>query len=228
MIMEFTRYAIYYAPHDGPLAAFTAAWLGWDAARGLAVPHPDIAGLDVPGLTATPRKYGFHGTIKAPFHLADGMDAQGLHSAAAGLCARIAPVTLPTMHLHALGGFVAITPQGDAPALARLAADVVTGLDAFRAPPTPAELARRRPKTLTPGQQENLARWGYPYVMDDFRFHLTLTGDLPPDQVQAVQSALHPIIMPLVPQPFAIDSLCLFGQAQSGMFQILHRYALTG
>jgi hypothetical protein len=162
----YDRYAIYYAPPPGALADFAAHWLGWDAATGRAVAHPWVQGLprDVAELTETPRKYGFHGTIKPPFRLAVGQDAESLHRATADLAARLTPVTLNGLALHRLGGFLALTPEGDASALATLAAEVVTELDAFRAPPDAAEIVRRRPDRLTPRQRALLDRWGYPYV----------------------------------------------------------------
>lgn len=226
----YERYALYWAPDPGPLAEFTAAWLGWDAAGGCAVDHPDLPGLPLPvaEITAAPRIYGFHGTVKPPFRLAPGTEAAALHRAAAALCARAAPVTLPRLALHRLGGFVALTPVGEAGALAALAAEVVANLDPFRAAPTDAEIARRRPDRLTDRQRAHLARWGYPYVMEDFQFHLTLSGDLPEAEARAVAAALDPVLAPMLPRPFRVDSLCLFGQGGDGMFRQLHRYTLSG
>lgn len=226
----YRRYAIYWAPDPGPLADFTAAWLGWNPATGRAVPHPPVGRLPRPvaEITATPRRYGFHGTIKPPFRLAAGTDAVGLDRAAAALSARLAPLSLPGLALHRIGGFLALTPEGDAAPLAALAAEVVRGLDRFRAPPEAAEIARRRPERLTPRQRALLDAWGYPYVMDEFRFHLTLTGDLVQAEADAVAAALAPGLAPLLPRPFRIDSLSLFGEDGSGLFHSLRRYALSG
>ena len=223
------RYAIYYAPQAGTFADATAAWLGWDAAAGLHVAHPDIAGLPKPiaDLTATPRKYGFHGTIKPPFHLAPGTNATDLRAACATLAGRLAPMVLPGLTLVDLHGFVALVPKGDSTARAALAAQVVMTLDAFRAPPDAAEIARRKPEHLSERQRELLARWGYPYVMDQFQFHLTLTGALSDTDSAATLTALRPYLGPVVPQPFVVSDLVLFGQGQDGMFRILHRYPLS-
>jgi putative phosphonate metabolism protein len=227
---DFRRYAIYYAPEAGPLAAFGAAWLGWDPATGTEVAHPDVAALPRPvaELTDTPRKYGFHGTIKPPFRLAEGQSVQTLHEAAQALCARLAPVTLEGLRLSRLGAFLALTPQGDAGALAALAGEIVEALDAFRAPPTEAEIARRNPDKLSPVQRALLEKWGYPYVFDEFRFHLTLTGKLDSGEAEAVEAALAPVVAPLLPVPFRIGSLCLFGEAEDGRFHLAHRYTLSG
>lgn len=226
----FQRYALYWAPRPGPFADAAADWLGWDPEAGIPRLHPELAGLPGPvtALTETPRKYGFHGTIKPPFHLSNGSTAEALHAAAARLCRSLAPVTIPGLALHRIGGFVALVPEGGESGLARLAAQVVEGLDAFRAPPTAAEIARRRPERLNARQREHLERWGYPYVMDEFRFHLTLTGDLPTPEAEQVAEVLAPHFAPLLPRPLTVDSLCLFGQAEDGMFRILHRYTLSG
>jgi len=221
------RYAIYYAPEAGGLADVTAAWLGWDPARGEAVPHPDLP-LPVAALTDTPRKYGFHGTIKPPFRLAEGHGETALRDAVGSLAARLAPVTLPGLRLSVIEGFVALLPDGETSALADLAAAVVVGLDAFRAPPSEAEIARRRPDRLTARQRSLLAEWGYPYVLDQFQFHLTLTGPLPESEAREAVAVLQPLLAPHLPRPFALRDLVLFGEAADGRFHILHRYPLTG
>lgn len=227
---DFRRYAIYYAPEPGPLAGFGAAWLGWDPEAGAEAAHPQIAALPRPvaELTETPRKYGFHGTIKPPFRLAEGQSVEALHEAAQALCARLAPVTLEGLELSRLGAFLALTPKGDAGTLAALAAKVVQALDDFRAPPTEAEIARRNPGKLNPAQRALLEKWGYPYVLDEFRFHLTLTGKLDSTEAEAVEAALAPVVAPLLPVPFRVGSLCLFGEAEDGRFHLLHRYTLSG
>ena len=224
------RYAIYYAPDAGDFADFTASWLGWDPHLGQTVAHPSVESLPqgVADLTATPRKYGFHGTIKPPFHLAPGTDANGLREACEALSVRLAPVTLPGLQLVDLHGFVALTPLGDTTALATMAAEVVMALDTFRAPPGPAEIARRKPDQMTDRQREMLAQWGYPYVMDQFQFHLTLTGSLTPADSAATLTALRPHLTPLLPKPFILRDLVLFGQGQDSLFRILHRYPLSG
>jgi len=227
---KFSRYAIYFAPRPCGLAEFAAAWLGWDPVAGCEVPHPDLPGLDGPiaKLTETPRKYGFHGTIKPPFRLPTGTNVEDLQQDLAALAGRLAPVTMAGLRLGRLGGFLALSPEGDTDGLSALAAAVVKGLDRHRAAPEAAELARRRQAGLSPRQEAHLARWGYPYVMEEFRFHLTLTGQLQPGQAAMVQQALAPVLEPLLPVPFEIRDLCLFGEAQTGRFHLLHRYALTG
>jgi putative phosphonate metabolism protein len=223
------RYAVYFAPRPGEFADRAAAWLGRDAVTGKALEQPLLPGLPSPeGITVDPRRYGFHGTFRAPFRLAEGGDAKGVEAGVAALAARLAPVQCDGLRLENLHGFLALTPEGCEAALLELAAVVVEGTDAFRAPLSAAEVARRRPESLSMRQRALLERWGYPYVMEEFRFHLTLTDRLADLQAEAVALALCDHFTPVLPTPFAIDDLCLFGEDEAGLFHLLHRYALTG
>lgn len=227
---SFTRYAVFYAPPKGSdLAAFGAAWLGWDAEARADAAHPMEAcgGVAVAEITATPRKYGFHGTLKPPFRLADGTDAAGLSAAVADLAVRIAAFEAPPLRCARLGKFCALVPSADSAPLAALAGACVTQLDRFRAPATETELAKRRANGLTPAQDALLERWGYPYVLEEFRFHLTLTGPLPDDAAEEVHAGLTALTRSLCQTPFAVGEICLFGEAPDGRFHILERHALT-
>ena len=222
-----TRYAVYYAPAAGAFAQRANGWLGFDPATGRALPAPALA-LRADQIAARAMRYGFHGTIKPPFRLAPGCDAAALKSALAGLAAELPPLSLPGLELRNLEGFLALTPVGDITALQQLAARVVRDLDRFRAPLTRAEIARRNPDLLTPRQRELLDLWGYPYVMEQFRFHLTLTDQLPPPMAEQAAAILTGYLGPVLPRPFEITDLCLFGQQAEGRFHLLHRYALAG
>lgn len=228
---EFERYGVYYLPdEEDALADFGAAWLGWDIDGGRATEPAEIAGLprDIAALTEAPRRYGFHATIKPPFHLAEGEDADGLDAAMSGLCNGLAPAEADGLKLASYAGFVALLPTGEVSALNALAGEIVRGLDAFRAPPDEDELARRRRPGLSERQEANLAAWGYPYVMEDFAFHMTLTGHLPPAEAEAVIAALGPRLAPLLPEPFRVDAFCLVGEDGDGRFHLIHRYPLKG
>lgn len=221
---QMKRFAIYYAPRPGAFADAAAQWLGWDLARGCAVAQPDVTGLAE--LTADPRKYGFHGTIKPPFRLAAGMTAAGLAEGAGQLASTLRPVRMPALQIVLLDGFLALVPAPD-PDLFDLAAKVVQTLDRFRAPLTDAEVARRRPDRLTDRQRGYLARYGYPYVMEEFQFHLTLSGRLDGKDALRLQIAAEAHFSGLIPHPFVLEDLCLCGEDQAGRFHLLHRYALS-
>ncbi|MBY8974811.1 DUF1045 domain-containing protein [Rhodobacteraceae bacterium NNCM2] len=229
---EFTRYAIYYAPPEGsPLATFGAAWLGWDAAAGSEVVHPDLAGLplSVGEITERPRKYGFHGTLKPPFHLAPGTSREGLEAAVEDLAASQPAFDVPRLALRRLGSFLALVPAAASEPLRDLAAACIQKLDSFRAPPSAVELEKRRKNPLSPRQEALLAEWGYPYVLDEFRFHLTLTGPLPEAEAEQIAKRLGPVLAEILAPPMPVRELCLFGEdAADGRFHILRRFPLTG
>ncbi|MFN4203612.1 MAG: DUF1045 domain-containing protein [Tabrizicola sp.] len=221
------RFAVYYAPRPGTFAARANEWLGWDPAAGQALPQPQVPGIaDPAAITADPCRYGFHGTIRAPFRLAEGVSSDTAAATVATLAARLAPVACEGLILENLHGFLALTPEGCEAALLELGVAVVEATNDLRAPLSEAEIARRRPEALSPRQRELLHRWGYPYVMEEFRFHLTLTDRLA-DPAPAM-AALEAHFADALPRPFVIEDLCLYGEDAAGRFHLLHRYALTG
>ncbi|MEO0943731.1 MAG: DUF1045 domain-containing protein [Pseudomonadota bacterium] len=222
---DFQRFAIYYLPDDRALTAFGASWLGWNVEAGVPVEHPLVEGIE--GFTATPRKYGFHGTLKPPFRLADGADEAALSEELARFASKHGPVHVDGLVVSKIGKFLALVPTGDTAALAELAFACVRDFDHFRRPADAAELERRRAAGLTERQDALLLEWGYPYVDDEFRFHLTLTGKLAPaEQVAALDAARQHV--PGLPHPYEISSIALAGERADGRFQMIHRYALTG
>ena len=220
----YHRYAIYVTP-TGTLADAGAAWLGWDMATGSHVPHPSVGGLDIAAITKRPRKYGLHATIKPPMVLAKEKTEADLIKAAEALAETIGKVYLDGLTVSRLGRFLALTGCGDTKALDSAAAQVVETLDPFRAPLTPEELTRRRQKNLTPSQEKNLTEWGYPNVMEDFRFHITLTGPL--KDVDATMPIVAAHFAPVLPAPFVIDHLTVVGEDATGMFHNIARLPLA-
>jgi len=187
--------------------------------------QPDVAGLR--DITMTPMKYGFHGTLKPPFRLAEGQTAEQLRLATTELADSLSPTTCESIALTTLGGFLALTPQGDASGLRRVADAFVRDLDVFRAPAAEAELKRRRAAGLSDRQEALLTKWGYPYVMEEFRFHLTLSGRLSAEDI-ALWSVVVEQHLPPMDAPFPIDQIALCGERLDGRFELIQRYALTG
>jgi putative phosphonate metabolism protein len=226
----YRRYAVYFAPEPQTgLAAFGVSWFGWDAAAEAESTRPDVPGLPLPAadITAAPRRYGLHGTLKAPFRLAAGVAPEDLDRAVADLAAGEPSFALPPLRLAALGRFLALVPSAPVPRLDAVAAACVARLDRFRMPLEPEERARRA-EGLTPAQVRNLDRWGYPFVMDEFRFHLTLTGPLDDAARDATAAALGSVLTPVLGEGQRFASLCLFGEPRSGPFRLLRRHRLGG
>lgn len=231
-MVSHPRYAIYYAPrHESALDRFGAALLGYDAFGGEDLPFPDEAiGIapDWGELTRDPRAYGFHATLKAPFALAADKTEHDLQAAVTAFAKtpRTVPEIRPTV--SAIGGFIAIAPAVACGALDSLARDCVVGFDAFRAPLTAHDRARRRPETLTARQVEQLDRWGYPYVFEDFQFHMTLTGRLPAERQPPILTMLRQRFAALELVTLAIDGIALFRQDDAGSrFRVIGQELLT-
>ncbi|MEQ5871033.1 DUF1045 domain-containing protein [Sagittula sp. NFXS13] len=222
---QHSRFAIYYMPSVGALADFGAQWLGWDAQAAKSRAQPDVPGIAA--LTDAPRKYGFHGTLKPPFRLRQGRTEADLRAAVADLASRTAPAQADSLVLTRFGRWFALTPTGDTSGIGRVAAACVTELDDFRAAATEAELAKRRKGGLSETQDAHLTRWGYPFVLDQFRFHLTLTGKAPAKDLDTIEAQIQ-MRLPTLPQPFLVSDICLSGERADGRFELLHRYTLSG
>lgn len=226
------RYAIYLAPPSaGALMRFANAWLGRDPDADVAVKRPQVAGLD-PGrlaaITASPAHYGFHATLKAPFELMAGQSHADLHEEAARFAAERAAFALE-LALGSITGFLALVPARSSPALDRLAAECVRGFEGFRAPLTPADLARRRPERLSDRQREHLERWGYPYVLDEFRCHMTLTDRLAEPEHGLVRAILAGLTEPMLREPMTVDGIAVFEQpSRAAPFIVTGRYRFAG
>ena len=225
------RYAVYWAPQaESDLARLGEAWLGLVEGSEAAVQLPPIPGFDasrIHALTAEPRRYGLHATLKPPFALADGTDLASLRQALNDFAATQASVTLAALRITLLARFIALTPSAASPALDALAADCVTHFDRFRAPAAPAELARRRATGLSPVEDAHLLRWGYPYVLDRFRFHVTLTGPLDPAEAQRLMPPLSRMFQPVTRAPVVVADIALFHEpARCAQFRLLERFPL--
>ncbi|MEX2643188.1 MAG: DUF1045 domain-containing protein [Acetobacterales bacterium] len=225
------RYALYFAPpEDGPLWRFGSFWIGRDA-RSVAEPvPPDIPGLDAERwreVTGSPRHYGFHGTLKPPFALAEGTTLEELESSAAAFADSRPAFAAPPLVLKDVGGFLALCPAERSAALDGLAADCVRAFESFRAPQSETELDKRRKGGLPPRQEAMLQRWGYPYVMEEFRFHMTLTSRLDADERRRLGALLEPLVAPLAGAPLEVDAICLYHQPErSTPFTLLRRFPL--
>jgi putative phosphonate metabolism protein len=225
------RYAVYFAPApETPLWRTGSALLGYDAATGRDVTPlvPDgWSATQWHALTQEPRRYGFHATLKAPFRLRDGVGEARLRTILADLAARQVSFQTP-LAVSPIKGFVALAPSGDEGGLRALADAVVDAFEPVRAALTREDIARRRPDRLSPRQRALLDHFGYPYVREEFRFHMTLTGRLTterPDLVAGLGDILAPV---LSSGPVAIDGMALFRQeTPQARFRIVARAALT-
>jgi putative phosphonate metabolism protein len=228
----YPRYAIYYAPDaDSALARFGAGLLGYDAFSGEDLPFPADVIAEMPDwadLTNDPRKYGFHATLKAPFSLVPSKTEAELITACDAFAAMARTIPAITPVVRTISGFIAVVPAAPSADLSTLAQDCVEAFDGFRAPMTSEDRARRTPAALTARQAEQLDRFGYPYVLKDFRFHMTLTGRLPPPRSAAVLTVLQARFATLGLTSLRIDRIALFRQGTpTSRFQVIRQIALS-
>lgn len=215
------RVAIYAAPAvDDLWWERGSRWLGRCASRGHGLPLPAIDGLDstrIQALTSEPRRYGWHATLKAPIRLAPHASLQHVRESVAELCCRHRMIALPDLEITRLGGFLALCPKHPPAALGALAADCVRSLQPLAAPLTEKELTRRRQRPLTPEEDALLLAWGYPWVLQRFRFHFSLTGSLkgtPEHEATAVERLARSHFADL--PPLRLGHVSIFVEPQAG------------
>jgi putative phosphonate metabolism protein len=223
------RFAVYYAPAPGsPLHSFGTAWLGRNAEHDVPVTPPPIAGMTPErrqAITAAPRRYGFHATLKPPFPLAAGHTIDELQATCAAFAAARPSFEVPGLELAEIGKFLAFVLRTPSDPFAALAEDAVRAFEPFRAAPSAMELARRHKARLNARERELLDVWGYPYVLDCWRFHLTLTEELDDAERAIVRPELERLVAPFVEDTLRVDSVALFEQPDTDQpFRQLARF----
>jgi len=227
------RFGLYYAPPvTSELWRRAAIWLGRDAANSAEL-EADIGGFDPErrhAVTQQARRYGFHATLKAPMGLDGKLEGKDLDRALKAWAGAQAPVSIGRLHIAPLGRFLALLPVTQTEALTDFAAAVVEDFDGFRAPLSAADRQRRHENLrLSAHQAELLERFGYPYVLDQFLFHMTLSDQLPPDELAPVRAAAEVWFAPVLGEDVLLDRLVLFREAEPGApFLRVRDYPLTG
>lgn len=225
------RFAIYYAPSvTSPLWDRASAWLGRDPASGAAF-EGAIAGIERARLlnrTQSAHRYGFHATIKPPMALAAGKSPEALRAALRAFAETAAPVPLGRLGVGALGPFLALVPEGNNAALQAFVGRVVEAFEPFRAPLAPEDRTARA-AGLTARQAALLDAYGYPYVLDEFRFHMTLTDALDDADRPEMLAAAKTWFAPELAAPLLLDRLVLYRESQKGRpFHRLEDFKLGG
>ena len=227
------RYAVYYAPDvKSDWWLFGNRWLGRDPLEGNLLDQPEVPGVApqrLAELTMDARRYGLHATLKPPFRLAPDSDLAQLDASIVRLAAMQRPFALGRIEVGMLGHFIALQLKDVPHELVDLANDCVQQLDAFRRAAPESELTRRRGAGLTGRQDELLQRWGYPYVLSEWRFHMTLTGPVGRSEAAELLAWLRPHVERLNWTPLVVDGLCLFEEAFPGApFRLRRRYGFDG
>lgn len=232
--MGTARYALYFTPEFGsPWWALGAHWLGRCPVSNCAQQQPPVAGISrdsFAALTATPRRYGFHATLKAPMRLAEPYSLDLLCRRLSQFALGYRPFALPALQVALLEDFLALVPGESVPELLALAERLVVELDEFRAPLNVDDRARYAKRSLSDRQRALLSEWGYPHVFDQFRVHFTLTGSLVATSARerlAVQDAARAQLERVAGIPLVFDAVSLFREASPGEpFRLIGRFPL--
>jgi putative phosphonate metabolism protein len=228
-----TRYAIYFSPSQGSaLAGFSATWLGRDCLTGADVARPRVDGFSkarIAEITEAARHYGFHATLKPPFILAKNCTLEQLDERLRQFAQGQKSQTGLSLQVGTLDGFIALLLTEDSTPVRNLAAACVREFDTFRLAPSEEEIGRRRAMPLSALEDALLRRWGYPYVMEAFRFHMTLTSRLQPEEHDRLLPLLRRMFGPVANTLFAIDAISLFHQrSRDSPFRLVQRYPFAG
>ena len=218
------RHAVYAAPAQGSdLMRLAGRWLGRNAYKDRPREQPAIEGIE--RLTLAPRRYGFHGTLVAPFRLNEDRSVDELRSALGSFAFGARSIALP-LKIDRLGPFFALVPRDEVRALNELADAAIETFHPFRAPLTDEQYHARDPGKLSERQRELLRLWHYPYVFDEFRFHMTLTGPVPEADRARIEAALREHFPRDVLDAFTLDGIARYAEPEPmSDFRIRERYA---
>jgi hypothetical protein len=215
--MTNSRYAICFAPEQGsPLEAVGCNWLGRDKNGGFTDIRTKVSGITPERLAALikgPRSYGLHGTLKPAFELRAGATEGGLIAVAETLARSFSPFKIPALELGEIGYIVSLVPESSSDALEDIATACVRAFDGFRRPLSDQEEQSYKRNRLTVHQRQMLEHWGYPYVMEEFDFHISLTEPvIDEDERAALMKAADRAAAQVLRKPLIMRELTLFSQ----------------
>lgn len=216
------RAAIYFTPDkNNPLISHAAQWLGWDAFR--AKPVSCLIKRDERWVVA-PSHYGFHATMKAPFHLHESTRLQDIDEALAIFCSKTPAILLPALKITKISNFFALVPEQQTDELLEVASKTVRFFEAFRAALTEQDIKKRNPHLLDEQQYQYLMDYGYPHIFERFRFHMTLTGAIPLTEQDKVEAILNDYFQKFLSAPFSLNGLGIFVEASNQTPFYCHSY----
>lgn len=212
------RHAIFFAPaDDSPLGIYGATVLRRRATDPGEWTNPQIpVNFDNTAVwracVETPARYGFHATLQAPFELHPAYTYQTLLDELEVFCSQQQPLLLTELAPRRTRRFDALAFDTQPLEVKEFASTCVQRFNKYCAPLHPQDIVRRQKKALSPTQLSNLEQYGYPYIFDDFNFHMTLSGTMPDDDNGHLQW-LRVLFDEMVTETPLLDRLCVFYQA---------------
>jgi Protein of unknown function (DUF1045) len=231
------RYAVYFTPRENtPWARAGSQWLGRCIYSGRPYEPPIIEGMtaaEFRALTQTPCRYGWHATLKAPFRLAVNQQAvteATLIDAIRELASSMRAFTLPRLKAGVFRNFIALRVDGDQKRINAVARTCVTSLHHFAHGLNEQDFKRMRHANLSAEQDRLLLQWGYPWVLDQFQFHMSLSGSIDGLDLETRWALLNAARTHFsIQENCRVDQICLFCEpAPNEPFVLIERFDLLG
>lgn len=220
--MHYPRYALYYIPrYQDELYKIGSQIIGYSIEEGsiLSSPHQTKYNKSV-------SKYGLHGTLVAPFNTL--LTQEDLLQFVTSVCSKISELQIGFLKVYRMPRqYIALIPDHLESTLNELDNYLVRQIHQIRLPICQQNIPNHT--DLSEQYVQNILKWGYKYVFDDFNFHITLTDVINDEQMlnqefytikNNLKQALNKTII--------LDSVCLVRQDKSQEpFKIIKRINLS-
>lgn len=208
------RYIISFAPKSTSMFwKLGALWFGYDASRNAYTKNTLVPGMPKEhhdAAVTTARRSGFNIILTGPFQLTAGMPEELLKTTISLYCQSLSTLQTGPLSIIETAHKLSISAQEISPQVQKLADDIVLEFNAFRLPANPLPEDSPIRAALTPGQLKNLIEWGQPYIFEELKFQIPLTGRLPEKMSGPLKSFLEGRFIECLKTGFEIDNLSLF------------------
>jgi hypothetical protein len=235
---KYSRYAIYYAPpKESSLEEFGRYWFGWDPLNAKLINNKrrinylnrfgikNLINIDKNVLIA--KKYGFHGTLIPPFKLNKNYSTNTLFKKTEEIAKKLKKFKFYKFKLKKINNFYAFVQNKKNNNINKLSNRLVRELFKFRSPLTKKEIDRRNPSKLSKLQLNILYKWGYPYLMSEFNFHMTLASEVTGNKLYLELKKIERNKEIILNEINNFDKIYIFGENQKGMFENLENFSLS-
>lgn len=235
---KYSRYAIFYAPpKESNLEEFGRYWFGWDPLNAKLINNKrrinylnrfgikNLINIDKNVLIA--KKYGFHGTLIPPFKLNKNYSTNTLFKKTEEIAKKLKKFKFYKFKLKKINNFYAFVQNKKNNNINKLSNRLVRELFKFRSPLTKKEIDRRNPSKLSKLQLNILYKWGYPYLMSEFNFHMTLASEVTGNKLYLELKKIERNKEIILNEINNFDKIYIFGENQKGMFENLENFSLS-
>ena len=235
---KYSRYAIYYAPpKESNLEEFGRYWFGWDPLNAKLINNKQrinyLNGFGIKNLknidknVLIAKKYGFHGTLIPPFKLNKNYSTNTLFKKTEDIAKKFKKFKFYKFKLKKINNFYAFVQNKKNNNINKLSNRLVRELFKFRSPLTKKEIDRRNPSKLSKFQLNILYKWGYPYLMSEFKFHMTLASEVTGNKLYSELKKIENNKEIILNEINNFDKIYIFGENQKGMFENLENFSLS-